>query len=224
MAEEPQEYPYNLVQPDGQVIHRSRGFTGKGRVTYDNKEVYDGDFVDGVRIGKGTYSYRNGDLYSGGFDENKKHGLGKLTYTGKSAEADADESPEDIAKRRGMYRGDFADGKKHGEGSFRYANGDIYSGSWSKGKKHGNGTYVFKADGSRMTGIWENGDFSSGQWSLNSGATYQGTFKYNKPTGEGKWSLPNGSVIPGAYVQTIEPAEDEGAPPLSVKSVWLAGN
>jgi hypothetical protein len=189
MADE-QEQAYTLVLADGSKIHRSRDFTGSGRVIYENKEIYEGDFVDGVRIGKGSYTYENGDFYSGGFDENRKHGLGQLEYRRKSAEADTESQPC-------SYHGYFANGAKHGQGTFRYSNGDIYSGEWSKGKKHGQGTYIFKLDGSRFIGDWVDGAFVSGQWLLKSGARLTCSFKYNKPTGQGQWSLPNGEVIEG---------------------------
>ena len=37
-----------------------------------------------VREGKGKYTYSNGDIYNGEFKNNKKHGIGKLNYADKS--------------------------------------------------------------------------------------------------------------------------------------------
>lgn len=40
--------PYTLETADGQTLTASRDYTGKGKATYPNEEVYEGDFVDGV--------------------------------------------------------------------------------------------------------------------------------------------------------------------------------
>jgi hypothetical protein len=35
-----------------------------------------------VRHGKGVYTYNNGDIYDGEWENNEKHGTGKLTSNG----------------------------------------------------------------------------------------------------------------------------------------------
>ena len=37
-----------------------------------------------VRSGKGKYTYSNGDVYNGEFKNNLKNGIGRLVYTDKS--------------------------------------------------------------------------------------------------------------------------------------------
>lgn len=61
MAEE--EGTYTLVKENGETGNSSREYTGKGTATYSNGEIYEGDFLDGVRTGKGKYTFSNGDVY-----------------------------------------------------------------------------------------------------------------------------------------------------------------
>ena len=37
-----------------------------------------------LRCGKGKYTYSNQDVYNGDFKDNRKHGIGRLTYADKS--------------------------------------------------------------------------------------------------------------------------------------------
>lgn len=38
---------------------------GKGRIIYENNDVYEGEWKLGQRSGKGVYRYSNGDVYDG---------------------------------------------------------------------------------------------------------------------------------------------------------------
>jgi len=46
-------------------------------------------------------------------------------------------------------------GVRQGKGIYRWVNGDIYEGDFVDGKKEGEGK-LFRADGSRYEGPWEN--------------------------------------------------------------------
>ena len=48
--------------------------------TFENGDVYDGDFVDGNMHGHGTLTYPNGDVYVGDFVDGDMHGHGTATY------------------------------------------------------------------------------------------------------------------------------------------------
>ena len=50
MADDGEERAYTLETAAGETLNNSRGYTGKGKATYSNGEVYDGDFEDGVLI------------------------------------------------------------------------------------------------------------------------------------------------------------------------------
>jgi len=50
------------------------------RKYYANRDIYDGEFLDGLRHGSGTLFYSNGDRYSGDFQKNLFHGFGTFTW------------------------------------------------------------------------------------------------------------------------------------------------
>ena len=43
-------------------------------MTYNNKDVYDGEWNDDKKQGKGTMTYKNKDVYEGEWNDDKKHG------------------------------------------------------------------------------------------------------------------------------------------------------
>ncbi|XP_052274745.1 radial spoke head 10 homolog B-like isoform X2 [Dreissena polymorpha] len=47
---------------------------------YPLRNMFDGDFVNGLRHGYGTFYYANGAKYEGGWKNNMKHGKGKFTF------------------------------------------------------------------------------------------------------------------------------------------------
>ena len=140
MAEEDQgATPYRLITENGEEKKMSREYAGKGTAYYPTGDIYEGDFLDGIREGRGKYSYgSNQDKYDGEWKQNLKHGIGKMIYNGK-----------------GEYNGYWENGRRHGEGVFTYPNGDIYSGWWKFGEKEGTGTYLYKASGMKIYGQWK---------------------------------------------------------------------
>jgi radial spoke head protein 1 len=53
---------------------------GKGKNTFSNGDVYEGEYVDGKRHGNGTYTWKAGHFYRGGFVSNVRHGEGYFVY------------------------------------------------------------------------------------------------------------------------------------------------
>lgn len=49
MAEEEGDQAYTLTAEDGTVHKSSHGYTGKGNAVYSNGEIFEGDYVNGVR-------------------------------------------------------------------------------------------------------------------------------------------------------------------------------
>ena len=74
------------------------------------------------------------------------------------------------------YQGTFGDGKYHGQGTMFYANGDIFTGEWVGGKKDGTGTYIFKENGSKVSGVWKMNVLQSGTFTDKYGSVYKGGF------------------------------------------------
>ena len=42
-------------------------------MVYENGDIYEGDFSNGMKQGQGIYRYRNGDTYEGRFVDDKKN-------------------------------------------------------------------------------------------------------------------------------------------------------
>jgi len=232
MGEEEGEVKYQLETPEG-ILNSSKKppYTGQGKATYANedRDTYDGEFVEGYRCGWGTYIFKkNGDTYTGQYEQNLKHGLGKINYSSTFGnEEDGGEDEGGKAPRGGFYHGYFTKGLRgsptpqtpvagqtmQSEGTFTYCNGDVYVGQWQNGKKHGTGTYACSSDKTKLKGEWVEGKMSSGQWIFPNGAFYSGRFRYNKPIGKGVWVFPNGNQLTGEYVQKEMQSEEGEAPP-----------
>eukprot|EP00386_Alphamonas_edax_P003779 GDKI01011399.1.p1 GENE.GDKI01011399.1~~GDKI01011399.1.p1 ORF type:complete len:258 (+),score=61.40 GDKI01011399.1:52-774(+) len=189
---------YTLVCADGSSVSKSRGYSGKGKATYENGDVYEGEFVDGIKQGKGVYTYKNGDKFTGTYHANKRTGLGRI----------------DFNKGGAYYHGYFQDGKRHGEGTEKYVNGDVYSGQWREGKKHGRGTYSYATTRFKFVGDWEGGQMTKGRWVWKNGCQYVGTFENNKPSGKGLWLFPNGTQMEGTYAQKVLPVDQPRLKPV----------
>ncbi len=57
-------------------IWRKGELTGKGILTLKNKEVYEGDFLNGIKEGEGKYRFKNGDCYVGSWKKGQPNGWG----------------------------------------------------------------------------------------------------------------------------------------------------
>jgi hypothetical protein len=123
---------------------------------YSNGDIYEGQWKGGKRHGKGTFKYVNGYVYEGQWENNNRHGKGTFKYVNGY-----------------VYEGQWENNNRHGEGTLKYVNGDIYCGEWICGiKSYGTLT---KADGSSLTGYWENGRLTECSSIVN-----QTNFKENK--------------------------------------------
>eukprot|EP01034_Spumella_vulgaris_P030912 gene30912-38203_t len=90
--------------------------TGSGVCTYQNKDRYEGSFVDGVRKGHGVLTLWSGDRYSGEWDRNQKCGEGEMVYLNRRVIATGtwlNNKPTGIMnvhfKSSGHYEGEFSD-------------------------------------------------------------------------------------------------------------------
>eukprot|EP00573_Skeletonema_grethae_P005187 CAMPEP_0201699538 /NCGR_PEP_ID=MMETSP0578-20130828/24395_1 /ASSEMBLY_ACC=CAM_ASM_000663 /TAXON_ID=267565 /ORGANISM="Skeletonema grethea, Strain CCMP 1804" /LENGTH=94 /DNA_ID=CAMNT_0048186329 /DNA_START=52 /DNA_END=333 /DNA_ORIENTATION=+ len=87
-------------------------YAGKGTITYDNGDVYDGAFRDNEPHGFGKMTYKDGRVgkivYEGGLnDDGKPHGRGKwINFFG-------------------TYEGEWKDGKQHGKGIKKRPDGRV---------------------------------------------------------------------------------------------------
>ncbi|CAB9520344.1 whole genome shotgun sequence [Seminavis robusta] len=145
------------------TIDRTTGLPhGVGRMEYDDKRVYNGEWFRGRWNGNGQAKFANGDVYKGAFRLDRRHGYGKYKFhDGKVFEG---ECHEDRRHGKGLflwpdgskYQGDFFRGVRHGHGTYTTPDGSQYTGQWKGGRFHGVGTYQW-ADGKRYSGGWRDG-------------------------------------------------------------------
>lgn len=101
-----------------------------GKMTYQNGDVYYGDFIDNEKNGDACkMEFSNGNVYEGNFYNDDIHGKGTMKYMNGD-----------------IYEGEFKHNLLHGTGIMNRANGDIEEGSWDNGNYYGNGyvSYVNK--------------------------------------------------------------------------------
>jgi hypothetical protein len=109
-----------MTYPDGSIYEgelKNGKPYGKGKITWNDGTVYEGELVDGKKHGKGKYKWANGDKYEGDFINGQQHGKGKITY-----------------KSGAYYEGDYVNGKFEGRGKYVYPNGQIEDGRWKGGE------------------------------------------------------------------------------------------
>eukprot|EP00968_Pinguiococcus_pyrenoidosus_P019118 scaffold2022_cov261-Pinguiococcus_pyrenoidosus.AAC.7 len=140
----------------------------KGRRLYPNRDVYEGEFVNGLREGRGSLFFVHGDQYVGNFEENLFHGFGIMTYAPFMKDAQI--------IRTARYEGFWAKGRKCGRGLQVLGDGDSYEGFFENDLFEGHGEYTCK-NGDRHVGEWARGKLSGpAKIDYANGDTYTGTF------------------------------------------------
>ena len=108
--------------------------------SYDNKTIYDGDWVNGKREGIGKLIITDEYNYTGPFENDYFSGSGGVLCDSKG----------------NIYEGDFENGKFEGYGHYKMSNGDKYIGEFKDGIFNGKGQYNDK-DGNLFDGEFKNG-------------------------------------------------------------------
>lgn len=108
--------------------------SGWGKQVWVDSACYEGIWVDGKAHGRGVYKYPNGALYEGSWKEGKKFGFGRCTY-----------------QHGAVYEGEW-NNVKQGFGKQTYPDGKVFEGYWKANKRHGLGKQT--KDGHTITGEW----------------------------------------------------------------------
>jgi len=99
------------------MIEYSDTSKNKGKQTFENGDLYEGSFKNGLKHGKGKLVTRNKRSYEGDWEDDKPHGFGINTFpNGK------------------IYTGNFSKGKPIGDGQWTYSDGRTYYGTWINGE------------------------------------------------------------------------------------------
>ena len=117
---------------------------GKGKYTYANGDVYEGDWEEGYMNSNGKFTYANGDVYEGYWEEGYMHGKSRMAFANGN-----------------IYEGDWEKDKMHGKGRMAFADGNDYEGDYNEDYMHGKGKMIH-ADGEVYEGDWEYGELIGG--------------------------------------------------------------
>ena len=135
---------------------------GKGKLTFVDGFVYEGQFKNDKYHGKGTTIGTDGMKYIGNFKNGEYNGKGTLTFP-DGTEYEGDFKDSEFAGKGYLllssgsyYQGEFLNNQKDGDGYEKSSLGYTYVGSYKKGKFHGYGVLT-KADGTQYKGTWEMG-------------------------------------------------------------------
>ncbi len=109
-----------------------------GKITYENGDIHEGNFVEEELNGLGKITYENGDIHEGEFVDGILQGSGKIIFNSGV-----------------IHEGNFVDGELNGQGKTIMTNGNIIEGSFKENKINGTGKLI-TLDGS-LVGEFENG-------------------------------------------------------------------
>ena len=145
---------------------------GKGKMIYNNGNIYEGNWLNDLFDGKGNYLHKKYGQNTSGDWENGylirgqiiffKGVMGEEKYIGEVVYSFFGYPvPHGMGAYFCMngdkYVGEFVDYKKEGKGTFTWANGDSYCGYWHDDEFHGKG--ILNKDGIIKEGNWINGEF-----------------------------------------------------------------
>ena len=142
---------------------RNDKFSGWGRESRCNGDVFEGRFEDGLINGKGIFLDENKNKYIGDFINMKRWGNGKwitkkILYEGEFYNNEMNGNGKIKFFKSGIeYIGTFKNNQIDGYGIFKWINGDKYEGEVKNGKMHGKGKYKFN------NGKIYEGEFFDGQ-------------------------------------------------------------
>lgn len=156
--------------------------TGKGRITWDNGDSYEGELLRGERHGQGEFRWASGQQYKGQWVNDRASGQGEMRFANGN-----------------FFKGAILDGQPQGDGEMQYASGDNYKGTMHQGLPEGMGTYVWKS-GQRYEGQWVN-DKPNGRGKLRfaNGNYYEGQVQNGLPHGPGKLQFASGDIYEGEF-------------------------
>ncbi|MBK4737717.1 hypothetical protein [Noviherbaspirillum pedocola] len=151
------------LDPDGKT------YSGIGRVSWTNGDVYEGSLARGHREGRGKFTWPSGQVYDGEWRGDAPNGQGVMKFANGN-----------------RYEGTIVNGVPNGSGKMEYANGDSYSGDMIDGVPSGRGTFFWKS-GDRYSGQWKAGlKEGNGTFSWSNGDRWEGVYRNDQQTDAGK--------------------------------------
>ena len=145
-------------------------FSGWGRESRSNGDVFEGRYENGLLNGKGIFLNSKRCKYVGDFRNTRRWGKGELTtdkfiYEGDFYNNQLHGNGRIKFLRDGIeYKGSFNYDKIEGFGTFRWSNGDTYLGHVKNGKMDGYGIYRY-SNGTEYKGFFNRGEKASDKMS-----------------------------------------------------------
>jgi len=112
---------------------------GYGTYTFENGNMYKGNWQKGAFSGHGIFTWRDGGSYDGEWKDGLKNGGGYDVYSDGST-----------------YEGEFENGMRNGEWEMVWRDGSKYKGEWLNEERTGEGVFV-PAAGREKKGTWKRG-------------------------------------------------------------------
>ena len=153
-------------------------FSGWGRDSRSNGDVFEGRFENGMITGKGIFLDSKKNKYIGDFKEMKRWGKGKLVtkeifYEGEFLDNKLNgKGYIKFLKNELEYSGTFKSDQIEGRGIFKWKNGDKYEGEVKNGKMHGIGKFKCH-NGQIYNGTFENGQIKDKKSQMNISNNYK---------------------------------------------------
>lgn len=159
-----------------------KGFTGKMRQIASNGNIYEGEFLEGLKHGEGTLTFRQGSVYKGEWKQGVMNGKCRYSF-------------HDGAE----YQGSVVDGLFEGFGVYTFSNKDRYEGEFFQDRFHGEGVLTYHTGYSlrgefRRDNLGAKGELRRGQQLL-----YSGEFKHGLYSGSGSKWYENGDRFEGKW-------------------------
>jgi hypothetical protein len=179
-----------------------KGICVKGRITYKNGDIYEGDLKNNERSGVGKYTFTSGSAshYSGEWLNSNMHGKGQLFFKDKSHYNGTWHFGKMAEGELNLHNGDkvqgtFKDDELFIDGTYFFKNGDRFEGPLINFKKDGPGKYFWN-DKSFVEGYWEEDlQFNSAKIVYQDNSRFEGIFEYGLRTGEGVFFYPDGQKV-----------------------------
>jgi hypothetical protein len=160
--------------PNGDIYEgelRDSMFNGQGKlISYNSKDIYEGNFVNGEKTGNGKITFSDGTIYEGELENGEFKGNGKMTW-----------------KNGYEYDGEFNGRFLNGKGTLTCPNKDVYNGDFENSYFHGKGKYVFFKTGNEYDGDFQYGvRKGKGNYSVPNKYKYKGNWDNDLPCGIGR--------------------------------------
>jgi hypothetical protein len=167
-------------EDDTYVGHMINGLkNGKGKYTFKNGNIYDGEYKNDKMNGYGIYEDME-FIYEGYFLNDKKHGQGSevnktntYRYEGEWKDNLKNGLGKEILPDKSRYEGTYLNGKKNGKGKLYLSNGSIYDGELKNDKLEGHGTLKW-SDDKIYIGQWQDSCLSGFGVFQNKNKLYKG--------------------------------------------------